>query len=389
MSFTTEIVPTTTSPAATRPRLFTVAIARLFAVHFAAMSSFYLLLCVVPLFSTASGLGSAGAGVSTGVLMFASVAAELATPTLAARVGYRRLLIAGLVLLGGPALALPVVSSVWALMIVSVLRGFGFAIVVVTVGALAAMALPAERRGEGLGLLGVVAMLPAVVTLPLGVWLVGRVGFSAVFVVGATASLLAAVIVPRLPEGAADAEQSPGLLAGLRRPAMLQPTLVFAATAVAGGVVVAFLPSAVRGGVAVTALFAQSAAATLTRWLAGRYCDRHGAGALLWPAVVLTAVGMGTASATGSGVAVVVGMTIFGAGFGLAQSASMNAMLQRLPASEYGAVSAAWNAAYDLGWGGGALGIGVVVAFFGYPAAFALSGVLVLVVLPLARKMRA
>ncbi|MFZ0141039.1 MAG: hypothetical protein WAL70_08140 [Aeromicrobium sp.] len=51
-------------------------------------------------------------------------------------------------------------------------------------------------------------------------------------------------------------------------------------------------------------------------------------------------------------------------------------------------MSAAWNAAYDLGWGLGALGIGVVVAMLGYSAAFAVAAVLVIAVLPLAFKAR-
>ena len=40
-----------------------------------------------------------------------------------------------------------------------------------------------------------------------------------------------------------------------------------------------------------------------------------------------------------------------------------------------GAVSAAWNAAYDLGWGVGALGVGLVVASLGVPAGFAAAAV--------------
>jgi hypothetical protein len=51
----------------------------------------------------------------------------------------------------------------------------------------------------------------------------------------------------------------------------------------------------------------------------------------------------------------------------------VNTMLARVAASQYGAVSAAWNAAYDLGWGAGAIGIGMVAATAGYPAAFAVA----------------
>ena len=54
----------------------------------------------------------------------------------------------GLVLLGAPALVMPATASLLVLILVSVVRGIGFAIVVVTVGAIAATAMPAQRRGK-------------------------------------------------------------------------------------------------------------------------------------------------------------------------------------------------------------------------------------------------
>jgi predicted MFS family arabinose efflux permease len=370
---------------APRPRLLTAAVARLFAADFAAMVSFYLLVSVVPLYAADHGIGTAGAGLTTGVLMFTAVAAELATPALAARLGYRRLLIAGLLMLGLPALVLPAAASLLALVLVSVVRGIGFAIVVVTVGAIAATAVPAERRGEGLGVLGVVAMLPAVVALPFGVWLAALVGYPVVFAIGGGAALLAVLPVLFLPEGRSE-DQHSNLSTCLRRPELRRPLVMFAATAVAGGVVVAFLPSAVTAGVAVPALFLQNLAATAARWLAGRRIDRRGPNGMLAAAVLICTVGMAGAAFTSTPLAVLAGMAAFGTGFGLAQSAALNTMLARVPARQYGAVSAAWNAAYDLGWGSGAIGIGMVAATAGYPAAFAVAGALVLAALPLARR---
>jgi predicted MFS family arabinose efflux permease len=369
-----------------QPRLLTGPVVRLFAADFAAMVSFYLLLSVVPLYAAERGIGTAGAGISTGVLMFTAVAAELATPALAARLGYRRLLIGGLVLLGAPALVLPAAASLLALMLVSVVRGIGFAIVVVTVGAIAATAIPAQRRGEGLGVLGVVAMLPAVVALPLGVWLAGAVGYAAVFAIGGGAALPAVLPVLFLPDGRSEDQSHSGLSTCLRRPELRRPLMMFAAAAVAGGVVVAFLPSAATAGVAVPALLVQNLSATAARWLAGRRIDRHGSNGMLVPAVLICAVGMGTAAFTSTPLAVLTGMVALGAGFGLAQAATLNTMLARVPASQYGAISAAWNAAYDLGWGAGAIGIGMVAAAAGYPAAFAVAAALVLAALPLDRR---
>jgi predicted MFS family arabinose efflux permease len=357
----------------TPPRLLGAAAVRLLAVDVAAMTSFYLLLSVVPLYASERGMGSAGAGLSTGVLMVTAVTTELATPALAARIGFGRLLAAGLVLLGAPALVLPAVGGLAGLLAVAAVRGSGFAIVVVAVGALAARAIPEQRRGEGLGLFGLAATVPAVVALPLGVWLARLVGFPAVFAVAAAAAVLAALLVPGLQAAPAEDRVRLALPADVLRPAV-----VFFATAVAGGVVVAFLPGAVAAGLAAPALFVQAGAATLTRWLAGWYADRHGGGHLLGPAVLLAAAGMAVAAMTGSATAVLTGMALFGTGFGLAQAASLTTMLQRVAPDRYGAVSAVWNAAYDLGWGVGAIGIGVVVAGLGAQAGFAAAALLAL-----------
>jgi predicted MFS family arabinose efflux permease len=103
------------------------------------------------------------------------------------------------------------------------------------------------------------------------------------------------------------------------------------------------------------------------------------------PSLVAAAAGMAVAAITGSGAAVVGGMAVFGVGFGAAQAASLNTMLQRAPRAQYGAVSALWNAGYDVGWGAGAVGIGIVVTQAGYSAGFVVSACLVLAALPLAR----
>lgn len=59
------------------------------------------------------------------------------------------------------------------------------------------------------------------------------------------------------------------------------------------------------------------------------------------------------------------------------QNTTLSLMYARSPRGAYDAVSAIWNAAYDAGMGAGAMGIGLVVAHTGYPAAFGLTAALV------------
>ena len=367
------------------PRLVSRALFMYFISAFGSMTSFYLLLSVVPLFATAAGVGRVGAGLTTGALMLTTVAAELVTPALLARLGYRAVLSAGLVLLGAPALALTASAGLATILAVCLVRGIGLAILVVAGGALVAMLVPAERRSEGLGLLGVVVGVPAMLALPLGVWLAERVGFGAVFVAGAVASLACLAVMPALPGREARAAQPIGVLEGLRTPAQTRPALIFLLSAMGTGIVVTFLPLAMRSSarLAALALLANTVATTAARWCAGRYGSRQGQARLLVGGVVTAAIGMLALGFIGSPMAVGAGAVLLGVGFGVAQNSSLALMFERASVSGYDMVSAVWNLAYDAGLGIGAAGFGGLVVAVGYSGGFAIAaGIMLLALAP-------
>ncbi len=110
---------------------------------------------------------------------------------------------------------------------------------------------------------------------------------------------------------------------------------MFAATTTAAGIIVTFLPLAhdrASGGLVALALFAQPTAATLTRYLAGRYSDRRGHQPCSIPALVTASAGMMILVLTGVPAAVIAGSLLFGAGFGVSQNATLSLMYERVPA---------------------------------------------------------
>src|SRR6516164_303388 len=378
-------------------RILSGPLALVFLSEFCALTSFYLLLSVTPMYAAAVGAGSAGAGLVTSVLLLGTVAAELAAPILMRRYGHWALLVTGALLLGLPALALLPGGSLVMIVAVSVVRGFGFGLCTVMTGTLTAALLPPERRGEGLGLFGVVATAPGIVALPAGVWLADHIGMATVAGMAAAAALVPLAALPWLPgradrrraEAPRDGTTRPdGLLAGLRRAGQLRPFLIFAASTVAGGVVVSFLPLAagVSGNVAAAGLLAQALTATVGRWWAGRRGDRAGHARLLIPALAIASSGMVTMIWLASPAAVIAGMCLFGTGFGICQNATFALMIERMPPAGAGTASALWNLAYDAGYGAGPAAFGLVVNHTGYPAAFALTAVLTLAAVPLARR---
>jgi predicted MFS family arabinose efflux permease len=376
-----------------RPRLVTRPLLVRFVSIVGASASFYLLLSTVPEYARAAGASAGTAGLTTTALTLSSVAAYLVAPRLIARYGYRPMLAVGLAALGAPALALAAPSGIGAslavIMTVCAVRGVGFAITCVAGYALTVSLIPPQRRGEGLGLVGVVSGVPSVTCLPLGVWLAAHVGYRPVFVAGGLAALAGLASVPWLPRPGRAAGPSTGILAALRTPALNRPALAFSAAAMAVGIVVTFLPLAMAKtatDVAALALLVQAATAIGGRWLAGRYGDRRGPAVLLAPGVLVAAAGLAALSLTAVPALVIAGAAVFGAGFGVTQNASLTMMYDRVPESGYSAVSAVWNLAYDGGMGVGAAGFGVLAAHTGYPAAFALTAAVLPVVLAAAAR---
>src|SRR6266568_7980403 len=123
MSTMTQTLAPVRSIPASRPRLVSGRFAAALLASFGALTSFYLLLSVTPMYAVSAGAGSAVAGVVTGSLMLATVLAEFASARLMRRYGYRTVFAAGALLLGGPALALLAPRSVGMIVAVSIARG--------------------------------------------------------------------------------------------------------------------------------------------------------------------------------------------------------------------------------------------------------------------------
>ena len=98
MGTLTQTQPGSAVPAA---RLLSAPLAATFLAEFSSLTSFFLLLSVMPMLAAAAGASSSGAGLITGSLLLGTVAAEAAAAAAIRRFGYRTVLAAGAVLLGG------------------------------------------------------------------------------------------------------------------------------------------------------------------------------------------------------------------------------------------------------------------------------------------------
>lgn len=330
---------------------------------FAGLATFNLMLGVTPIFTVANGHGDFGGAMSTAVFMLSTVAFDLLITRVMTAIGGQRTLALGVVLLGVPAIAFLFNGSLAVILAVSVLRGAGLALVVVAGAAMVAALATEGKRGEGIGLYGVVIGVSAIIALPFGVALVEHLGFTPIFLFAGISGLLG-LLVAIVPLPVTPVDEVHGMLRALRLPGILRLSIMFAAATLASGLLITYLPIAAGNGftsaTAALALLAIQLTSTVSRLVAGRIADRRDPHALLLPGLGITVVGLLVVLLAPS--IVVVGAALFGIGFGVLQNTSLHLMFETAGPSGYGAASAIWNVAYDAGLFLGALAFGLLGA---------------------------
>lgn len=354
-----------------------------------AFSNYAGLLSVVPMWAAEGGAASVAVGVTTGVMMGATVAAQMVSPWLFRLMSLRGMMVLGAVLLGAPTPLYVLSDSLLWILLITAVRGVGFAMVVV-----AGAALVAELAGMGklstvAALYGAAGALPNLAALPGGVWVARTVSFEVVFWGAGIACLAAAGISVLLP--AVRTEFSLSSLAGMGR--VLPPLILFLITAAGFGALTTFLPLAgPDAGQAAVALLVASIALVAGRLGAG-FLGRTRAGRLVVLATLLGGAGLGLLglSLQGPLPLLLLGAALVGAGFGAAQNDSFVVTVERFGPGKSGAASTVWNVAYDGGFGVGAVALGGVIGAAGYGGAFAAmaaAAVIIAVAVPLATRGR-
>jgi len=352
---------------------------------FGALASFNLMLGITPLYALDAGESDLSAALTSTVFMLATVAGELVTNAVMRRIGQQRTLALGIALMCLPVFVLLASNALPVILGVSVVRGLGFAFVLIAGASMVGALSDATRHGRSLAIYGVVVGVPAIVALPFGVWLVDQVGFVPLFIgSGLIAVLAVPVLLARLELPAPD--ELHGLLRTLRHPGVLRYALIFASSTFAYGVLITWAPivggAVHNAGNAALALFAFGASSTAARWVAGQIGDRRSPTILLAPALVIAATGLVVTALLPS--VMIVGALVFGIGLGFLQNSTLQLMFAVAGPSGYGSASAIWNIAYDVGLAAGALAFGLMAS--SYWLSLVVSAAIVIAAIALVRR---
>lgn len=358
-----------------------------------AFGGFSLLLPVVPLAVVRGGGSELVAGATTGVFMTVTVLLQLLTPRFTSAIGYRWVLAIGSALLGLPSGILALFDGPFAVLAVSGVRGAGFGMMTVAGSALVAELAPPGMLGRATSLIGLAVGISEAIFLPAGLWLLEVFGLATVAWSATAFGVVGLVAAARLPDAHPTPVEKSDPFA-LSRKVMLVllagPFMVMVAVSLPYGAAASFLSPAldsiVSGSGAVVAglgLGLLGAGVIVGRTFAGLISDRRGPGALVWPGLLVAALGMagiaGLLSVSANPWWFIAPTVVFGLGFGAVQNEALVASFERMPRSRLGTASASWNISFDAGTGLGSVVMGGF-AGFGYVVLFTIAAGVVLVV---------
>jgi MFS family permease len=344
--------------------------------------TFYIYAVSLPLFATQE-LGAAETQV--GLVMTAFILTTVLFRPLAGkwmdRYDRKKLFAGSLLLFAACALLYPLVHAFGALIALRLAHGVGFGLAATAGGAVAAELVPDSRKGEGIGYFSLFMSLAMVVGPFVGLMVADRLSLNVMFLMLIAFSLLALLsgLALRLPpRAAASASSRTAGWRGYIEPAALPVAIASAVLAFAYGSLSTFLSVyAVErnlGGYASYFFAVFAAMIVLTRPMTGRWFDRFGANALVYPGVFLFAAGMIALSFARTPAFFLGSGAVIGLGFGALLPSLQTLAIQSAPRDRAGLATGTFFLLFDAGYGIGSYVLGVVAASSGYAGAYLVGG---------------
>lgn len=354
-------------------------------VNFLEYIPMYILLSVLPLHAS-KHFGSSGlvAGLTTGVFLVSSVLSRPFFGNLLDHTDKRKVLVAGTVLFTLPILTYSLTAKIEILLIFRFIQGIGWGAVNTSAMTIASFAIPAARRGEGLGYFGIASTIAMAIGPAFGLYFFNRFSFVFLFVILFIIGILGCAASLQMPDEermSFKEKNSKQKLVIIEKSAVLTSAVLFLVAITYGGVIT-FLPAYAiyRGINDIGAFFTIYAIALLiTRPIMGKLSDRHGVSKVLIPGMGFLIAALIILYFAASFPVFLISGALYGLGFGSVKPILDAITITLSPAERRGAANATFISAMDFGVGAGSSVWGILSQSLGFAAVYLLSAFLTVI----------
>ncbi|HYK73235.1 MAG TPA: MFS transporter [Pseudoneobacillus sp.] len=369
------------------PRLWTKDFISISLSNFFLFMTFYFLLVSLPVLVIQQFDSSkTEAGLITTVFLISAILIRPIAGYGIEKIGIRKILISSLIIFLIASIIYFFAKTLTILFMVRFLHGIGFGMATTAAGGLVANIIPDSRRGEGMGYFIMSSNLAMVMGPFIGLTAIQMWDSSILFTISAVCALfsLIAGLIIRIPEK----EQKKNIhisfqLQNFFETSAIPISVVGAFFAIVYSSVLSFVSVYAKeiGLIEVSSLFFVVYAAILlaSRPFTGKWFDQYGPNVIIFPSIVLFAVGLFILGSTHSALGFLLSAAFIGIGWGTIFPSLQTIAIQKAAPNKRATATATFLSIFDTGIGFGSFIVGMVVAGVGFRSFYINGSIYVLV----------
>jgi MFS family permease len=377
-----------------KEKLWTKSYIGVLVTNFFLMLTFYLLMVTISVFAANKfNVSDSKAGLASSIFVIGALVGRIIGGKYVDRLGRKRLLLSGLIIMIISAILYFDVNSFGMLIVNRLLHGFSFGLAGTVLGTVVAQVIPKSRSGEGIGYFALSMTLATAIGPFIGMFIQQHFPFTMIFVFClicmAVAFILALFI--EIQEITLTEEQKAELrgfkLSNFIEKKSVPITLSATVTAFCYSGILSFLSFFANENDMTTAasffFILYATAVLITRPFSGRMFDRKGPNFIMYPSLISLAIGLLVLSQSHIGFVLLIAGALVGFGYGTYMSSSQTVAIQSAPPHRVGLATSTFFILTDIGLGIGPFIQGLFVPSIGYGGLYLALGIISIICLPL------
>lgn len=344
-------------------------------VNFGLMMSQYLLLVTMAMYAAGEYNASIGmAGLVSSAFIIGSLIGRLFGGKHITAMGGKKMLMIGSVLIVILTASYLIPMGIYPLIVLRILHGAAMGYAMTATGTIIAQIIPPSRNGEGIGYFSMSVVLATAVGPLIGVSLIAAYGFTSIFLFSFAMAIISLVIglTVKAPPGQPSKSTDSGkfkIMDFFEKRAMPISAVMFVMAFAYSGIlsyVTAYAESIslIQAGSLYFTVYGITV--LLSRPITGPLLDRKGANIVMYPAIIMFAIGLAVISQASLTMAFLIAAALIGFGYGNIQSVTQALAIKVTPPERLGLANTTYFIALDLGLGFGPFLLGYIVPSLGY-----------------------
>jgi len=371
----------------TKEKLWTKEFITLSVINFLATIVFFLLMVTIAKYAVSEfNASTSTAGFASSIFIIGSLFGRLGGGPFISKFGSKKTLFYGLISFVITTFLYFATFNIGSLLVYRLLQGIAVGLVGTATGTIIAQIVPANRRGEGIGYFSLSAILATAVGPYVGLLLLQNFdGFNVIFIFNAILAVIVfamfflvkfpeSLTIPLKATAKTNVESTSGIFSKLIEKRAVPISLVALFIGLAYSGVLSFMSfytveiNLEKIGGYFFLIYA--AVVILTRPLTGKLLDSKGANVIIYPGLIIFAVGMYLFSSTSTSIVFIIAAICIGIGYGNFTSVAQAIAVKETPRERMGVATSTFFVLYDIGLGFGPYVLGKLVPSMGYRSIF-------------------